>query len=261
LQWAQKVQSAAATPITIDALTRSDREEALEDCLDEKGIPEVWQLTPSLVNLGLTTNDLDQLAETFSIQQLPTFLHWLVTSYTAYCLLNEIMQGASRVADLVKALKSYVYLDQAPVQNVDIHATLDNTLVILRHKFTPQLSIRREYASDIPLMTAYGSELNQLWTNILDNAIDALEGKGEIIIRTQQNDGNVIVEIEDNGPGIDPVNLPKIFHPFFTTKPPGKGTGLGLNISYNVVQLHKGEISATSEPGQTVFQVILPLHF
>ena len=189
------------------------------------------------------------------------FLRWLCATYTVHSLLAEIMQGAGRMADIVKALKSYVYLDQAPVQNVDVHAGLDNTLIILRHKLTPQISIRREYAPDLPQITAYASELNQVWTNILDNALDALGGQGEIMIQTQQEADDVLVTIADNGSGILPTHLTKIFDPFFTTKPPGKGSGLGLNVSYNIVQRHNGEIAVNSEPGQTIFQVRLPVDF
>ncbi|HUM72210.1 MAG TPA: ATP-binding protein, partial [Chloroflexota bacterium] len=168
--------------------------------------------------------------------------------------------GAARMAGVVSALKSYVYLDQAPIQNVDIHAGLDDTLVILRHKLQPGIIVQREYGSQIPKISAYASELNQVWTNIIDNATDALNGQGMIIIRTRQEEGEVVVEIEDNGPGIPPTIVPKLFDPFFTTKPPGKGAGLGLNIAYNIVQKHHGEIAVVSVPGQTVFQVRLPLN-
>ncbi len=257
----QLVQNAAATPLIVDALTRSDREEELETWLKELAIFDAWELTPSLVDLGLERTKLNELATLFTAEHLPVVLRWLCATYSVHSLLSEIMQGAGRMADIVKALKSYVYLDQAPVQNVDIHAGLDNTLIILRHKLTPDIRIRRDYAPDLPQITAYGSELNQVWTNILDNAIDALDGRGEIIIQTSQEADEIVVEIVDNGPGIPPTHLPKIFDPFFTTKSPGKGAGLGLNISYNIVQRQQGEISVTSEPGRTVFQVRLPVNF
>lgn len=255
------VQTAAATPPLLNALVRSQHEDALETWLDEQAIADAWELTPSLVNLGVGVAELDELATFFAAAYLPAVLRWLCSTYAVHNLLNEIVQGAGRMADIVKALKSYVYLDQAPVQNVDIHAGLENTLIILRHKLTPQITIRREYATTLPLITAYGSELNQVWTNILDNAIDALEGQGEIVIQTRQESDEVYVTISDNGPGILPAHLAKVFDPFFTTKQPGKGSGLGLNVSYNIVQRQQGEISVTSEPGRTVFQVRLPINF
>jgi signal transduction histidine kinase len=175
-------------------------------------------------------------------------------------LLGEIGEGVSRISEIVKALKTYSYLDQAPVQDVDVHEGLDNTLVILHHKLADGITVRRDYDSDLPHVEAYGSELNQVWTNILDNAIDALGGEGQITIRTRQDAGSVVVEIEDNGPGIPPEVLPRIFDPFFTTKPVGSGTGLGLAISYNnVVVRHRGDIQVHSQPGQTVFEVHLPI--
>jgi signal transduction histidine kinase len=142
---------------------------------------------------------------------------------------------------------------------VDIHEGLDNTLIILRSK-TKGIHVRREYAADLPRITAFGSELNQVWTNIIDNAIDAMDGEGQITIRTRRLDGEVVVEIEDEGPGIPAKIQPKIFDPFFTTKGPGKGTGLGLNITYNiVVEKHRGAINVDSKPGKTVFQIRLPI--
>jgi signal transduction histidine kinase len=147
------------------------------------------------------------------------------------------------------------------VQAVDLHEGLDNTLVMLRSKLKVGVSVHRQYAADLPLIQAYGSELNQVWTNLIDNAVDAMDGKGEITIRTHQEKGYVVVEVEDNGPGIPETIQSKIFDPFFTTKPVGKGTGLGLNISYNIVKKHQGEIKVVSHPGMTLFVVTLPLNF
>jgi len=183
------------------------------------------------------------------------------STFTVYSLLAEINQGAVRISEIVKSLKSYVYLDQAPIQSIDVHEGLDNTLVMLRHKLKAGIGVRREYAHDLPLIMAYGSELNQVWTNIIDNAVDAMNGKGEILLRTQQDGDWVIVEIEDDGPGIPKEILDKIFSPFFTTKPVGKGTGLGLNISYKIIEKHGGEIKVHSQPGKTRFQICLPVNF
>ena len=256
---ARRVEEAAARPLPLDALTRGDREAEVEAWLEEQDIPEAWALADALVNLGLAPPHLAEIARAFTREQVATVLKWLGTSYRAHSLLGEIAQGAGRIAEIVRALKSYVYLDQAPMQDVDIHEGLDNTLVILRNKLKAGVTVRRAYAPDLPRVTAYGGELNQVWTNIVDNAADALNGRGEIVVRTRREGAEVVVEIEDDGPGIAAVDLPKIFDPFFTTKPPGKGTGLGLNISYNIVQKHQGQIAVTSEPGRTVFEVRLPL--
>jgi signal transduction histidine kinase len=173
-------------------------------------------------------------------------------------IVEEIHVGAGRVADIVKALKSYVYLDQGPSQRVDVHEGLENTLVILRSKLGQGIKLRREYDSGLPEIEAYGSELNQVWTNIIANACEAMGESGELYLRTRQENGWVVVEIQDNGPGIPAEIQNNIFNPFFTTKPVGQGTGLGLSISYNIVQKHGGEIRLLSEPGQTCFQVFLP---
>jgi signal transduction histidine kinase len=175
-----------------------------------------------------------------------------------YALLDEVAKGSERISEIVKAVKSYSYLDRAPVQEVDVHEGLDNTLVILRHKLKQGIHVSRDYAPDLPRIEAYAGELNQVWTNILDNAADALGGQGEIRLHTTQEDGRVVVEIEDNGPGIPPAIQSRVFEPFFTTKPPGVGTGLGLNIAYNIVQKHYGEIQLESRPGRTCFRILLP---
>jgi signal transduction histidine kinase len=256
---ARRVEAAANRPLVLDALGRSDREEEVESWLEEQNIPNPWELAPALVNLELSLADLAGLSTTFSGEQFIILLRWLEAACTTQSLLSEIVQGAGRMAEIVSALKSYVYLDQAPIQNVNVHEGLEGTLVILRHKLGRDVIIRRDYAPDLPKITAYGSELNQVWTNIIANAADALNGRGHLTLRTRQEGNEVVVEIEDDGPGIAPAHLPRLFDPFFTTKPPGKGTGLGLYISYQIVTKHQGEILVTSTPGQTLFQVRLPL--
>jgi signal transduction histidine kinase len=248
-------------PINIDSLGRSDREAALESWLEKYNIDKSWELAPSLVNLGFQNNELDQLKETFPGSQLNIAIQWLCTVYTIYSLLAEINQGTTRIGEIVKSLKSYVYLDQAAVQWIDIHEGLDKTLIMLRSKLKDGITVNRLYAKDLPKIQAYGSELNQVWTNIIDNAVDAMEGKGKITIETKQKNNKVFVEIEDSGPGI-PENIQgKLFSPFFTTKPLDKGTGLGLNISFNIIQKHKGQIKVFSQPGKTRFSVQLPVNF
>lgn len=252
----------AAQPAQLSSLDRSDRQEEMEDWLDNAGVENAWEFAPALVDLGFTLTDLETLDSQFSREQLAVLVEWLCSSYTAYSLLHGISMGAGRISEIVKALKSYSYLDQAPVQNVNIHQGLDDTLVILQNKLKSGIVVHREYDPDLPAIQAYGSELNQVWTNIIDNAIYALDGKGEITIRTRHEDGWIIVEIEDNGPGIPEEAQPRVFDPFFTTKPPGVGTGLGLDISYNIVaQKHRGNIRFDSVPGKTTFEISLPMNF
>ena len=178
-----------------------------------------------------------------------------------YALLDEVSKSAERISEVVKAVKTYSYLDQAPVQNVDIHEGLENTLIILKYKLKGGVQVTRDYAQDLPRIEAYASELNQAWTNIIDNAIDAMQGQGKLHLRTyRQGEDAVVVEITDNGPGIPPEIQPRIFEPFFTTKPPGVGNGLGLHITYNIiVNKHRGQIKVTSRPGETCFHVTLPI--
>jgi signal transduction histidine kinase len=244
----------------MESLTRSDREYELEVWLDERDVENAWEVAPTLVNLGYDCDALNTLVASFTPSQFYAVIEWLSDTYTIYSLLEEIGQGAGRISEIVKSLKGYTYLDQAPIQMVDIHEGLDSTLVILRSKLKQGITVHREYAADLPHIQARGSELNQVWTNIIDNAIGAMNGEGEITLRTRHDDEWVIVEIEDNGPGIPEEIIPNLFDPFFTTKPPGEGTGLGLNISRNiVVQKHQGQIDVHSRPGKTRFEVRLPI--
>ncbi len=257
----RQVREQATQTGELDALARYDKEATVEDWLVQAGIAEGWELAPTLVNMAIDTQQLDELANRFADEQLVTVLTWVVNHFIMASVLREIGEGSGRVAEIVKALKTFTYLDQAPVQNVDIHAGLDNTLIILRSKLKRGVSVHRDYAADLPLIEARGSELNQVWTNIIDNAIGAMDGRGELTIKTRHSDNWVIVDITDTGSGIPPEIQTKIFDPFFTTKPPGVGTGLGLNISYNIiVQKHGGKISVDSRPGETRFEVKLPIH-
>jgi signal transduction histidine kinase len=250
----------ATAPPELDALARSDKTDEIESWLAAHQLTSFAQFVGQLVDLNYTTENLDELAKKFNLKQLTALLPWLALTYAAYGLLAEIGQGATRISAIVKALKSYSYLDQAPIQAVDLKAGVEDTLLILGSKLRGGISLQREYAKDLPLIQGYGSELNQVWTNILDNAIDAMDGRGEIKVRTRREGDWAIVEIEDNGPGIPTENQTKVFDAFFTTKPPGRGTGLGLNISYNiVVHKHRGDIRLSSEPGKTRFEIRLPI--
>lgn len=256
----QMAQARSKKPVYLDALTRSDSERALETWMDEQKVENAWEIAPTLVSLGYQQAELERLLTGLSSKPFVAAIEWLNASATIYSLAEEISQGAGHISEIVKALKTYTYMDQAPIQTVDVHESLDNTLIILRSKLASGVSVKRDFAANLPNIEAYGSELNQVWTNIIDNAIDAMQGKGEIVIRTRYSYPWVTIEIEDNGPGIPESILPNIFDPFFTTKSPGKGTGLGLNISHNViVQKHHGRVSVSSHPGKTCFEVRLPL--
>ena len=256
----EAVQRTAA-PTPSDPLSLSDRESELQEWLEDHGIEEqAWELAPVLVSSGWGKEELERLPDHFSTAELSIVVQWLAAGSSVYGLLEEVGASAESISEIVKAVKTYSYLDQAAIQDLDIKESLDNTLVILRPRIKVGISVTRDYADDVPLVEAYGSELNQVWTNIIDNAIDAMHGQGELLLRTYKENGTVAVEIVDNGPGISPDLRRRIFEPFFTTKEPGVGTGLGLHIAYNiVVHKHHGRIEVTSRPGETCFRVVLPV--
>ncbi len=257
---AAEVQSRALTPVELDPLARSESLDELERWLGERGVEEPWMLSPALVDAGWDRAGLEALDVDFTPAQLPAAGQWIASASLVYNLLHELGISAGRISEIVKAVKTYSFLDQAPIQPVNVQEGLEDTLVILRHKLKGGIHVTRDYAADLPRIQAYGSELNQVWTNIIDNAIDAMGGEGELSLRAYPRDGHVVVEITNNGPAIPPETQSRMFDPFFTTKRAGMGTGLGLHITRNIVQLkHHGEIHVTSEPGNTTFQVILPL--
>ena len=243
-------------PLKLNALEKIDLVDQLEAWLQANGVQAAWELAPALVNFGWKVESLEELKDTglfdFSIQ-------WLGTACLGVGLLFEIQHTTERISQIVHAMKSYTYLDQAPLLEVDIHDGLENTLVIMQHKLKKGVTIRREYSANLPRIEAYASELNQVWTNIIDNAIDAMNGRGEISLRTYAEDDKVVIEITDNGPGIPEEIQARIYEPFFTTKQPGKGTGLGLHISHDIVaNRHHGQLLVESKAGGTKFKVILP---
>jgi signal transduction histidine kinase len=250
----------SARPIQLTTLERNDLETAVQEYLEDGGAEDSWDLAPALVGLGFDVAELDRITEGLNPEQKVGILEWIGTGSTAYALLDEVKQGAERIAEIVKAVKQYSYLDQAPVQLVDVHEGLDNTLIIMKHKLKQGVSVHKDYDSTLPRIEAYASELNQVWTNLIDNAVDAMGGQGDLTIRTRKVDDRVQVQITDSGPGI-PANVQsRIFEAFFTTKEPGVGTGLGLHISYNIItQKHSGDIRVESRPGETTFTVTLPL--
>jgi signal transduction histidine kinase len=256
----EEVTERKITAPLYDALALSEQADELQEWLEDHGVGEAWELAPVLVSSGWESDDLERLAERFSPTQLPVVARWLGASSSVYGLLEEVGQSAEIMSEIVKAVKTYSYLDQAPIQEVDVVESLENTLVLLRPRIDANISITRDYADDVPRIEAYGSELNQVWTNLIDNAIDAVEGQGELTLRAFTAESVVTVDVIDDGPGIPPEIQPRIFEPFFTTKAPGVGTGLGLHIAYNiVVHKHRGQIQVASKSGETRLRVVLPI--
>jgi signal transduction histidine kinase len=245
----------------LSALERSDREGEIEDVLDAAGVvDDPWRLAPDLVAAGFDAAMVREVLDEFA-EASGEVLRAHAAAETAHTLLSEVEEGAARLSGIVAALKSYSYMDQAPLQEVDLHRGLEDTLLILKRKLG-DIEVKREYGR-LPPIPAFANELNQVWTNLIDNAADALQSVegGTITLRTYRGEGDTaVVEVEDDGPGIPEDVLPRVFDSFFTTKPLGAGTGLGLDISFGiVVHKHRGEITAASEPGRTVFRVVLPL--
>jgi signal transduction histidine kinase len=256
----QVAREAGRKPTRLDALSKLDQEEVVEGWLGEQSVDADGAVVASLVAVGYGVSELEELATIYPEPKFATVIDWLRFKLTIYSLVSDIGLGTDRIVDLVNALKTYTYMDQAEVQAVDVREGLDNTLIILQNKLKKGITVIRDYSEDLQVINAHAGELNQVWTNLIDNAVDAMEGEGTLILRTWQEDSWVVVEVEDGGPGIPEENRSRIFDPFFTTKGHGEGTGLGLNISRNlVVQTHRGEISVESNPGRTCFTVRLPL--
>jgi signal transduction histidine kinase len=242
-----------------DALTVSDLEDQLDALLRSHGQSDLWQLAADLARKNFKPAGLEQLFATLDADTARAALVRISASVEIADLLNQIESSVSRMSDLVGAIKEYTFMDQSPLQNVDIVKTLETTLTILNHKLKRGVTVQRDYQKIPLLVNSFGSELNQVWTNLIDNAIDAMSGKGELRVRTYREDNCVVVEIGDNGPGISAAVEPHIFEPFFTTKGVGEGTGLGLDTVQRIVRKHRGNIQVYSKPGDTRFQVRLPM--
>ena len=242
-----------------DALTISDLEDQIDSLLRSHGQNDLWQLAADLARRNIKPEVLESLFAALDADAARAALVRIAASVEIAVLLHEIESSTSRISDLVGAIKEYTYMDQAKVQNVDVVKSLETTLTILNHKLKQGVAVQRDYQRVPLLVNSFGSELNQVWTNVIDNAIDAMRGKGELRVRTYRDDGCVVVEIADNGPGISPEVQPHIFEPFFTTKGVGEGTGLGLDTVQRIVKKHRGNIQVNSKPGDTRFQIWLPL--
>ncbi len=232
----------AMKPSQRDPLSQSEAEDELTDWLEEHGVNDSWKLAPMLVAAGLKPDDLEQLKTQVDPDCTESVLTWLEATLTGICTLDQIKLSSTRISDLIKAMKDYSYMD------------------IMKHKLKYGVEVIREYG-DLPHICAYGRELNQVWTNLIDNATDAMNGKGHLWIRTAQEGARVLVEITDDGSGIPSEIQPRIFDQFFTTKSVGKGTGLGLDIVHRIVEgQHKGSVRFESKPGETRFQVRIPIN-
>jgi signal transduction histidine kinase len=241
-------------------LDRADEHDQIQSWLEQHGIERSSERAAALVYAGYDRAALEPLADAVTPAQLPPIVRWLAASPPARELLEELRASAAAVAEIVASVRQYSFLDRAPVQAVDIHESLESTLVMLRHRLRPGIEVVRDFASQLPRVEAYGSELTQVWTNLITNAIDAMQGRGTLLLRTRAHAEQVCIEVVDDGPGIPSELQTRIFEPFFTTKPPGLGTGLGLHLVHNlIVHHHQGQIQLESAPGQTRFEVRLPV--
>ncbi len=255
-QAAERVPKAQA----LSPLEASDREDAVADWLDSHGLDDGWQLAPAFVAAGLDASWLDQVAATVEAATLAGALRWLYCTVETELLVNEIEDATTRISTLVGAAKQYSQLGRAPLQVVDVHELLDSTLVMLAGKIPPGIRVVKDYDRSLPAIPAYAAELNQAWTNLIDNAVSAMGEAGVLAVRTGLDRDRVVVDICDTGPGVPPDLRERIFQPFFTTKPVGQGTGLGLDITWRiVVDKHHGDIGVDSVPGETRFRVRLPI--
>jgi signal transduction histidine kinase len=255
----EALERAQAAP-ALDGLAAADAEDTLGEWLEDHAVPDAWQLAEPLATAGLDVAWLERVAAA-SRGALPIAVRWVATSLSARSLSDDLRESTDRMSGLVKAIKAYTYMDQADLQEVDVHEGLEATLTILHHKLKhTHIDVRREFAPDLPRVCVYGSELNQVWTNLLDNAIDALGDSGTITIGTAPwGDGGVAVTIADDGPGIPEDAQRRVFEPFYTTKAVGSGTGLGLDTTLRIIRdRHRGDVRLRSQPGETVFTVRLP---
>ncbi|MFE2142250.1 ATP-binding protein [Streptomyces sp. NPDC059456] len=252
-----------AKATALSPLEASDREDELADWLDDHDIAEGWRLAPTFVQAGLDTDWLEQVAAAVTEDILPAAIGWLNYTVETELLMDEIDDSTTRISHLVDAAKQYSQLDRAPYRVVDVHELLDSTLLMLSGKIGPRVRVVKDYDRSLPDVPAYPAELNQVWTNLIDNAVFAIAGtggEGTLTVRTAREGDRLLVEFRDTGPGVPADIRSRIFDPFFTTKPVGEGTGLGLDISWRiVVNKHHGSLQVESAPGDTRFQVLLPL--
>src|SRR6266566_1499715 len=241
-----------------DEFARADRQDAIQSWLEGRGVAEAWKLAPLLADANLTDEHLERFAGTAGAALGPELIRF-ATLLEMERIASELDNSTARISGLIKGIKECSFMDQAPLQEVDIKSSLETTLTIMHHKLKRGITVTREYAPDLPKVMAYGSELNQVWTNLIDNAADAMGDTGKLLVRAVRENEYVLVEIADNGPGIPSEVQSRIFEPFFTTKEVGEGTGLGLDVVHRIVQKMRGLVTVKSVPGDTRFQVRIPM--
>jgi signal transduction histidine kinase len=245
----------------VDALDVADLEDSLSAWLDGHGVGHDWLIAPALAAAGVNVAWCQRVSRVLDDASLEPGLEWAAGTFTVRTLLSELKSSTRRISELVAATRSYTQMDRASLQRIDVTEGLESTLVMLGHKLREGVGITvvREYAADVPEIEAYAGELNQVWTNLVDNAIDAMAGSGTLTLRTRADGDAVVVEVQDTGSGMPPEVMARAFEAFYTTKDVGKGTGLGLDIARRiVVERHNGTIAIDSEPGRTVLRVRLP---
>ncbi len=244
-------------PESLSVLERADREDRLTQWLEDTGVKEPWELAPGLIEAGWDPDSLAAVTADMPDDLVSHVVRWLGLRTTAEQVVGEIGIASRRISELVRIVKEYSYLDQAPVQELDITGGIKDTLVLLKHKLR-DVDVTTDFADDLATVQAAGRDLNQVWTNLIDNASDAMEGRGELRISAHNEDDEVVVTVADTGEGIPDDRIERIFDPFFTTKEPGKGTGLGLHTVHNIISRSGGSISVNSSASGTEFEVRLP---
>jgi signal transduction histidine kinase len=255
----EEAVAAIGTAPTLSPIQASDAEDAIGEWLEDRGVDGAWDLAPVLVQAGVEETFLERVAASIAAEHLEGGVRWVVYTLETELLMGEIDDATARISSLVSASRQYSQLDRAPYQEIDVHDGLDSTLVMLSSTIGSEVRVVRDFDRSLPRIPAYPAELNQVWTNLIDNAVDAMDGAGVLTITTSRADDCVVVEIADTGPGVPEELRRRIFEPFFTTKPVGQGTGLGLDISRRiVVDRHGGDVRVESVPGDTRFRVTLP---
>jgi signal transduction histidine kinase len=255
--WQASVRGQAEAAVPAGAADAT-LEEEIQRWLAVHGVREEWKIAPELAELGVSAQQLDPLGEFLDAAALSVVLGQFTSSVRAERIAQAMLRSTARIFDLITAIKDYSYMDQAPIQEIDVRQALDTTLTMLQSRLA-HVEVERRYAADLPLISGYGSELNQAWMALLENALDAINGNGKITLSVQVTGEMMLIEVWDSGSGIPQEIQDRIFEPFFTTKAPGSGLGLGLDTVQRIVRRHRGYVSVESRPGETCFQVRLPM--
>jgi len=256
--WHLEIMNEVASKGAPDPSTVAAREDAIQQWLNRRSIGEGWKIVPELAEIGLTPTQLDRLPASITSSTVEAVLLQISSGIRAEKMAEAMLDSTSRIFGIIRAIKDYSFMDQAPIQEVDVPQGIESTLIMLQSQ-AEQATIERKYEPDLPLISAYGSQLNQVWTALIENALEATKFKGRIVIKVRVSDNLLLVEVWDNGPGIPKELQGRIFEPFFTTKAPGQGLGLGLDAATRIIRAHRGYLTVESKPGATCFQVRLPI--